>query len=49
MAQGDRANVIQVDLPVPFVRVMESSFDIIRMWELLKAHEDEIAHHLATF
>ena len=43
------AHVTHVDLPVPFVRVMESSFDIIRMWELLKAHEDEIAHHLTAF
>ena len=43
------AHIIQIDLPPPFTRVMERSFDVIRMWELLLAHEDEIADHLTVF
>ena len=42
------AHIIQIDLPPPFTRVMERSFDVIRMWELLLAHEDEIADHLTV-
>ena len=41
--------VVQVDLPPPFTKVMERSFDVIRMWELLTAHADEIEHHLTAF
>ena len=43
------AQVIQADLPPPFTKVMERSFDVIRMWELLIAHAGEIEHHISTF
>jgi len=44
-----RADIIQIELPPPFSKVMERSFDVIRMWELLIAHADEIENHLEAF
>ena len=44
---GNRCLLLLSGFAVLFVKVMKF-LDIIRMWELLKAHEDEI-HRLTTF
>ena len=43
------ADILEIELPPPFTKVMERSFDVIRMWELLIAHAEEIENHLDQF